>query len=312
MSRPRVIFVLVDGLGVGVPDPERNPAARPDLPILSQVAGGHGDGTLPYGGRLAPADASLGVPGIPQSATGQTTLFTGLNGARIAGGRHRLGLPDRALREALAEHSILRAATEAGLKAAFLNAFGPAFFRFPREGRRRWIASTTTATIAAGIPLMTLFDLRAGHAVSHDFTNEHLRAGGCDLPLREPEEAGVLLAHAAEPHDLSLYEHFLTDRAGHAGDPAVASAVLRNLEGFLRGLLHALDLTRTLLVLASDHGNVEDLSIRGHTTNPAAVAFWGPGAAALAASVKDLADVPRCVRETLGLAAVGPTPGARF
>ncbi|MCI0340887.1 MAG: hypothetical protein L0216_06990 [Planctomycetales bacterium] len=300
MSVTRVVFVLVDGLGVGIPDPGRNPAARPDLPILSQVAGGHGDGTLPYGGRLAPADAGLGVPGIPQSATGQTTLLTGLNGAKLAG-RHRLGLPDRGLREALAEHSILRAATEAGRKAAFLNAFGPAFFRFPRQGRRRWIASTTTATIAAGLPLMTVADLAAGQAVSHDFTNEHLRREGCDLPLHEPEEAGVLLAHAAEPFEFSLYEHFLTDRAGHAGDPALASAVLGNLEGFLRGLLHALDLTSTLLVLASDHGNVEDLSTRGHTANPAAVALWGPGAAALAATVKDLQDVPRCVRETLGL-----------
>ena len=296
----RVCFVLVDGLGVGAPDPSTNPAARPDLPLVSHIAGGLGDGILPLGGRLAPADALLGVPGTPQSATGHTTLLTGVNAARALG-PHRVGLPGRALREVLARHSILRAVVETGRTASFVNTFGPDFFRFPRRKRRRRLAATTTATLAAGLPLLGIAENLAGRSVAHDSTSAGQGGEGPALPPRAPAEAGTVLAACARSHEFVLFEHFATDRAGHDGDPQRAAQALRRLEEFLGGLLGSLDLTRTLLVVAGDHGNIEDLSTHGHTHNPAAVALFGPDAAERAARIRDLADVNRVMREALHL-----------
>jgi 2,3-bisphosphoglycerate-independent phosphoglycerate mutase len=300
MSDLRVCFVLIDGLGVGQPDPARNPAARPDLELLSGIAGGLGSGILPLGGRLAPADACLGVEGAPQSATGHSTLLTGINGAKHLG-RHQMGLPGRELRTLLAEHSILRSCAEHGRSAAFLNTFGPSFFEFPREKRRRRISATTCATIAAGLPLRDIESNRAGHSVSHDFTNAFLRDEGADLPLRSPAEAGAIVARGSRAHDFVMFEHFLCDRAGHDADAKMAWQVLKDLEQFLNALLGSLDLTRTVLVLASDHGNIEDLLERSHTRNPAAVAIFGPDAANRAAQVHDLTHVAPLMREALGL-----------
>jgi len=64
-----------------------------------------------------------------------------------------------------------------------------------------------------------------------------------------------------------MYEHFLTDLAGHTQDMEHAALVLENLEALLDGLLSHLDLFRHLVVLASDHGNIEDLSTKQHTLN---------------------------------------------
>jgi len=198
-------------------------------------------------------------------------------------------------------HSIRRSCEEYGKRAAFLNTFGPSFFRFPREKRRRRIAATTCATIAAGLPLATVEDNRAGNSVSHDFTNAFLRDDGADLPLRSPAEAGAVVARGSRDHDFVLFEHFLCDRAGHDADAKMAWQVLKDLEQFLNALLGSLDLTRTVLVLASDHGNIEDLQVPAHTRNPAAVAIFGPEAADRAAHVSDLTHVAPLMREALGL-----------
>ena len=39
-----------------------------------------------YDGIIVPTDATLDVPGYPQSATGQTAIFTGVNAAEIKQG----------------------------------------------------------------------------------------------------------------------------------------------------------------------------------------------------------------------------------
>ena len=235
-----------------------NPAARPDLELVSHIAGGSGSGVLPLGGRLAPTDATLGVEGVPQSATGHTALLTGVNAAKLLG-----------------RHSILRDTVNAGRTAGFLNTFGPQFFGFPRTKRRRLIAATTTATLAAGLPLRTIEDNLAGRSVSHDLTNAWLKSEGADLPNRSPAEAGAVVAAAARELDFALFEHFQPDRAGHAGDPRECAKVLRR--------------------------DIEELRTRGHTLNPAAVAIFGPNAAERAAHVRDLTDVNRVMREALGL-----------
>lgn len=298
-----VVLVFVDGLGWGRADPAVNPChadgvrlfALPDAVALSpgEVV------PLPWGGLARPIDAVLGVAGIPQSATGQTTLLTGVN-AQARLGHHLTGFPNAALRALLFEASILKRVVERGLPAAFLNAYRPLFFQLPRE-RQLCLSATTVANLAAALPFRTLDDLRAGRAVYHDITSDELRQRGFDVPAITPEAAGRLLGREARRHAFTLFEYFRTDQAGHARDLPRARVELARLEAFLSGLLAELLPTGAaaggdaapgaLVILTSDHGNLEDLSTRSHTRNPVPLMAWGAGAATLLAAVSDLAAV---------------------
>jgi bisphosphoglycerate-independent phosphoglycerate mutase (AlkP superfamily) len=98
-----------------------------------------------------------------------------------------------------------------------------------------------------------------------------------------------------------MYEHFLTDLAGHAQDMARAALVLENLEALLDGLLSHLDLFRHLVVLASDHGNIEDLSTKQHTLNFVPTLLWGEGAAGVATGIQNLADISPAILRHLDM-----------
>ena len=298
-----VVLVFVDGLGWGRVDPVVNPChadgvrlfALPDAAALSpgEVV------PLPWGGLARPIDAVLGVTGIPQSATGQTTLLTGINAQALLG-HHLTGFPNAALRALLIEASLLKRMGERGLPAAFLNAYRPLFFQLPRE-RQLCLSATTVANLAAELPFRTLDDLRAGRAVYHDITGDELRQRGFDVPVITPEAAGCLLGREARRHAFTLFEYFRTDQAGHARDAPRARVELFRLEAFLSGLLAELRPTGAvaganadsgaLVILTSDHGNLEDLSTRSHTRNPVPLMAWGAGAATLLAAVSDLAAV---------------------
>lgn len=297
LSRVPVLFVFVDGVGAGSRDPAVNPLARGDW-LLSRFADGTG-APLPSGGRAALADATLGVPGRPQSATGQAALLTGEN-APAALGRHLVGFPNAPLRALIDRASIFRTLRAAGRRAEFANAYPIAYLRAlgidcPGEAelgfpRRRPRPSATTVAFRAGEGrFRTWPDARAGGGLTPDITGERARAHGLDLPRREPEEAAELLLRIARGADLTLFEFFESDEAGHARSMEQAVAVLSRLDRFLRALAAALP-ADTALVVTSDHGNVEDLSVRNHTRNPVPVLGFGP-AAERVAGVRDLTRV---------------------
>jgi hypothetical protein len=304
-----VVFVFVDGVGAGAADPSVNPLAREDW-LLSRFADGSGS-ALPRGGRAALADATLGVPGRPQSATGQAALLTGENAPRVLG-RHLVGFPNAPLRELVDRASLFRSLAAAGRKGEFANAYPVAYLRAlgiecdgePEAGlpgRRRPRASATTVAFRAGRGrFRTWADARAGGGLTHDITGERARAHGLDLPARAPEHAAELLLRIAEGADLALFEFFESDEAGHARSMEQAGAVLGRLDRFLRALVQALPGGWSLLV-TSDHGNVEDLSIRNHTRNPVPVLGFGPAAERVAA-VRDLTGVAPLLLELAGAA----------
>ncbi len=76
-----------------------------------------------------------------------------------------------------------------------------------------------------------------------------------------------MLAGNVDRYDFTLYEYFLTDKAGHTQDRDRCEQVLRDLDRFLAAYLEAAPPGATTL-LTSDHGNIEDLSTRSHTRNP--------------------------------------------
>ncbi len=262
-------MVFVDGLGIGRRDPAVNPLARFEGEILS-LFDREKTPFLPRKGLCLPTDACLGVSGLPQSATGQTALFTGENAAGLLG-YHLPGFPNRLLRELIAGRSLFRRLRERGRRVTFANIYTPGFF----ERRPRWVSVTTVMCETAEVPLRRLDDLTANQGLFFDFTNEVLMRGGWVAHRRSPEEASALLLGLSREFHLTLYEYFLTDLVGHRGGIEEATEVARVLDRFLAALVEGLDLESTSLVVCSDHGNLEDKSTRTHTRNPVPTLLWG-------------------------------------
>ncbi len=239
------------------------------------------------------------MPGLPQSATGQTALLSGEKAPQIVG-RHVNAFPTRALKDILYERNILKHVKERGGSATFLNAYRRLDEKGLPSGRR--LSCTTVATMAAGIGFRTLDSLREGAAVLHDITGDAARAQGFDVPVRTCDEAARVGARVAAENDLTLFEYFITDIAGHSGEQAKCAGALARLDRFVSSLLDDLDSAETLVVLSSDHGNIEDLTTTSHTRNPVPFAIWGGPARIreeMARGTRDLAGVPLALEQYL-------------
>jgi 2,3-bisphosphoglycerate-independent phosphoglycerate mutase len=303
-ERPRrVLLFFIDGVGVGPDDPDVNLLATGDYPSLKLT-----EGSVPRAGAGPPAvahglDPSMGVPGLPQSATGQTTILTGVNAPAVMGA-HISGFPGPTLRRLLFEQSILKRIRERGRAATFLNAYRPSFFHTPEPKRR--LSATSLATMASGAPFRGWEDLLLGRAVTHDLTHWRIRERGYDVPPRSPETAGRIIAREAMRSDFSLFEYFETDRAGHDRDRERLARCLGDLDRALETVLREVDLATTTVIVVSDHGNVEDRRVKTHTLNPALFAAWGPGARGDGAKMRALTDVAPLVLRALGESESGP------
>ncbi|MBT7298826.1 MAG: peptidase [Victivallales bacterium] len=272
----RVLLVFVDGLGwPPVPLDESMYAGMPALRELLQE-------------HAVSIDATLGMPGLPQSATGQTAIFTGINAARQLG-RHVEGFPNQALREIVAEHSVFRRLTEAGRTCTFANAYlrGPA--RTLPKGLR---SVTTVMTYEALGTTRERAELDAGRAVFHDVIRASaVKIGIGDVPLISEETGADHLLAVLREVDFCLFEYFLTDHAGHRGDFAWQQAVLHSVDRLVAGIVAGLDQERELFLLVSDHGNIESRADHHHTANPVPWIALGRGAELARAGCRSLLDV---------------------
>ncbi|MBN1779570.1 alkaline phosphatase family protein [bacterium] len=268
-----VLLIFVDGLGIGSANPEINPCIQKELFHLANWFDPDGNLVSSSGDILA-LDANLGVAGLPQSATGQTALLTGINAARHLG-RHLQGYPNQMLRELLIASALPVRIKKAGLRPLFANAYRPEFFTLPEKLKWR-LSATTVSNLAADLPFKTLEELQQGKAVYHDLTNGFLVQKGFGMPEITPEQAGMNLAEIVREHDFTLYEYFMTDKAGHSRQLMPARQILQQLERFINTLLNQLDTKQSLIILTSDHGNIEDLSVKSHTTHPVMTLIRGP------------------------------------
>jgi hypothetical protein len=294
----QVALLFIDGVGVGRRDRAINPLAHHEF-LLSQFDDGTG-APLPEGGRRVDVDTTFEVPGRPQSASNQTALFTGLPAPRLIG-QHVLGYPTRPLVKLLEQGSIAAQLTSRGRRATFANAYPVGYldalglarrpgtmgqFELPAKYQRRLKPSASTLTFAAAkIPLRTLDDAASGEGLTHDIDGAPHRARRFPVPQRTPEQAAAIFWRLAE--DFTLFEHYLADEAGHAQDLTAALDALRTFDGFAREVVRLRPPGAQVLIV-SDHGNVEDLSSRSHTTNRVAVLSFG---AATPEPLETLADV---------------------
>ena len=290
---PPVVFVFLDGVGLGPPD-DSNPFWGAPMKATRKLLGGPlvvGAEQDRPGLHLSALDTLLGIEGIPQSATGQTSLFTGINAVQRLG-YHLPAFPNGPLREIVQEHSILRRATEKGYRATFANAYSPLYFeRVARTNRR--MSATTHAVLGANLPFRWMSDLEKSQAVYWDITNEQLaQRYNIDIPTITPEQAGRNLAGISRTYDLVLYESFLTDIVGHKKQMGQALDVLDRLDRFLGRLWDTVS-PKTTVIVCSDHGNIENINRGNHTTNPVPLLVKGPEVSAFrnARAITDVAGI---------------------
>ncbi|MEX0736170.1 MAG: hypothetical protein WD182_01930 [Bacteroidota bacterium] len=291
----RILLLFVDGVGIGKPLPDVNPFFRANVPCLRSLL----DGELPSTrlkrctttkASLVPVNATLGIPGLPQSGTGQTAIFTGVNAPRMIG-RHFGPHPTTTLRPVIEAKNIFRQLKERGLSVCFVNAFPKQFFDYVEAGNRR-LSVTTLSCQFAGVPLLRTDSLRRNHAVSADITRAQWpEKGDPPLPTVTPEEAGRHCWDLARKHDFTLFEYWLTDYVGHSRDMAKAVEVLERFDGFMGGLLEEFDHTGSLMILVSDHGNLEDLSTKSHTRNQVPCIAVGERRNEFVARIKNLTHI---------------------
>ena len=275
MSGERVIFIFLDGIGLGSAK-STNPFYQASMPYLTNLLGRPlVEGPIIQEGDLLlkGIDACLDVDGIPQSATGQTSLFTGQNASKILG-YHLPAFPNEPLIPVIDNHSILKQVTEQGGKATFANAYTPRYFELV-EQRKRDHSATTLCVLAAQLGFRNLDDLRRGRAVYWDMTNEYLQHQDYDVSTIPAKKAGQHLAQISRNYELVLYECFLPDVIGHRKNFGKALKFLEQLDAFFQGVVENIG-PHTSVLVTSDHGNLEDLSTGAHTSKPVPLLVRGP------------------------------------
>ncbi|HEX6288188.1 MAG TPA: hypothetical protein VFZ66_03310 [Herpetosiphonaceae bacterium] len=294
-----LIFVMIDGVGLA-PATLHNPVAT-SLPQLSGWLGAPLTNQLNVATsrlRAAPIDATLGVPGLPQSGSGHSAIYGGFNAAAF-NGRHQPSYPTVAMREYLSQQNVFRAAARAGARVVWANGYLPGYAEAVARRRLRHTAGTWAA-MHADLELRGLERLLDGTAVGWDVTHALLRSriGADALPLVAPEVAGERLARLGRDYDLVAFETYLPDLAGHDRIGMTVDEALALVEGLIAGILARLGPDDTL-ILTSDHGNSEDLTTRVHTRNPVPLIVGGP-AVGYFAQVRSIDGIAAALLAALG------------
>jgi 2,3-bisphosphoglycerate-independent phosphoglycerate mutase len=269
----KILFLFLDGIGLGEDDPAINPFAQAEMPHLESLLGGKKltKSAAPFEGErvsLLSVDPNLGVKGLPQSATGQAVLLTGINiPAELT--YHYGPKPNPQVARYLDGETIFSKTIKANKKTVLLNAYPPRYFDGIDSGKRLY-SSIPLALTNAGLPLFTDKDYYEGRALSADFTGEGWREF-----LGYPHTAGVKLGELASQYDFSFFEYWASDYAGHKQDMPSALKQLETFDSVLKGLLETWQAEEGLILLTSDHGNMEDLSTRKHTAANVPLLLFG-------------------------------------
>jgi len=301
----RVLFIFLDGIGLGENDPETNPFARAKMPNLNRLLDGRSlfKDAAPFHGEratLLAVDPAVGVSGLPQSATGQAILLTGINiPAEL--GYHYGPKPNPEVAAYLKEATLFSRFTKEDKKAALLNAYPPRYFHGIDSGKRLY-SSIPLAVVNAGLPLFKQDDFFSGRALSADFTGEGWRTmlGFANAPVMKPPRAGQTLGTLAKEYDFALFEYWASDYAGHKQEMDNAIRLMETFDSILGGLTKAWD-DDGLILVTSDHGNMEDLSTRRHTDAnvPALVIGDKTARDEFTRGMKDLTDIAPAIWRTV-------------
>ena len=290
----KALYLFIDGVGLREAATD-NPVNAEVCPTLYRLIVKHGK----------PIDACLGVEGPPQSATGQATMFTGVNCPQ-AMGHHCEGFPGPSLRAIIQTNNIFLELKKRGKKVRFADAFLSE--NVDEIAARRFKSVTTVMALTAPETISTLADIQSDHALMQDLTRETIQDRYPDIPVITPQRAAMQLYQITAQNDFTLYEFFQTDVSGHSMDYLRACTVLRTYDAFLTTLVRFTEAASITLVMTADHGNIENMSERGHTRNPVPFIVFGPKERAIRSRVESLADVTPALLAAYDGTLTSPTP----
>jgi len=292
-----VLMVFLDGVGIGKKDFEFNPFFKYGFNSFEKIFGTVPSLENPVIKKenyfLFPADATLGVSGLPQSGTGQVALFCGFNASKFAG-KHYGPFPfSTTVPFLLKENIFLHYKNNGG--SFFANAYPKIFFDYINSGRSR-LSTTTLTCNRAAIRFNNVSDVRNGRALTAELTNERWnRKLGYRLPVIKPKTAARRLLRIVSRNKFTLFEYYLTDHLGHWRLADEFDKLYSELDQFLFTLLDEMDAKNTTLVICSDHGNLEDLSVKTHTINPSLTITAGKNSESIFKSVKNITDIKHAI-----------------
>lgn len=292
-------MIFLDGVGLGEPSKEVNVFFKRKFKFFEDVFGATPsleNQHLAIDNKfLFPVDACMGIEGLPQSGTGQTSIFCGINASKIVG--HHFGpYPHSKLVPILEADNIFKNFLDRSLSVSFVNAYPKIFFDYINSGRKR-LSATSLSCLLTGVKLKTPTDLRRGKALSAEIDNARWRSKlGYTIPVIKPETAARRLFKIAAQNQFTLFEYFLTDHIGHGRINDIEEYTLNVLDDFLYFILLNVPEDMTLII-CSDHGNIEDRSFRGHTTNPALAITAGKNSDILQERISYLYDIKPSILE---------------
>ena len=302
---PKLIFIFFDGVGIGE-KLQSNPfyvAKTEYLPFFK-------NGVLPdpMHTPVKAVDAQLGIEGIPMSATGQTTLFTGVNVPAMLN-EHRESYPNKLMRKIIKEKNLFSLLRKNNVTPRFINVFPSTahlfspehidigddgeFYLSPlfREQHKYPISVTTCMMVANNMIPFGIADILKEQALFHDFSNQSLDGKEQNPPRFTPEKAAEILYKVSRNYDLLLYEYFLTDFCGHGFNFSECIELVMQINRLVKRLVSLLDKENDTLLITSDHGNLEDCTTQLHTNNPVPLLTWGYGSAGLRDKIDSLVDI---------------------
>ena len=279
----KIIYLFIDGVGLRAPA-EDNPLNKEVCPTLWRLIERH----------AKPIDACLGVEGLPQSATGQASMFTGVNCA-AAIGKHCEGFPGTELRKIIEDNNLFLELRKRNKRVRFADAY--LVDSADEVGARRFKSVTTVMALTVPESVSVAEDLMEDRALMQDLTRETIQDRYPDIPVIAPQRAAEHLFRLALVNDFTLYEFFQTDVSGHSMDYARACTVLRVYDRFLSALVRCTEAAGITLVMTADHGNIEAMNERGHTRNPVPFIVFGPGEGWIRDRVNSLQDITPALLE---------------
>ncbi len=293
-----VLLVFLDGIGIGKKDFQINPFFKHGFKTFENIFGDIPSIDNQYLSKgfhfLFPTDVTLGVEGLPQSGTGQASLFCGFNAPKFVG-KHFGPYPYSTTIPILEKESMLVYFRDKFNSSYFANAYPKAFFDYIKSGRSR-LSVTTTICKLAGIRLNRVSDVRAGRALTAEITNERWNHRlGYNLKIIKPKTAARRLLKIAERYKFTLYEYYMSDHLGHLRLAGEFDKLFSELDEFLFTLLNEVDSKKMTLIVCSDHGNLEDLSVKTHTRNPALTITAGKSAKEIANSVNNISQLKKAI-----------------
>ena len=287
-------MIFLDGVGIGREDTENNPFFKYGFKTFSEIFGLIPSDKNPFlikdNNYLFPADACLGVEGLPQSGTGQTSIFCGVNAPEMIG-KHFGPYPYSTLIPVIKERNLFLHYKNKGYGVFFANAYPKVFFDYINSGRQR-LSVTSLSCRLSGVRLNTATDVRRARAITAEITNDRWNEKlGYNLKVIKPETSARRLLKFAGKYKYTLFEYFLTDHLGHRRYEGSTRQLLGILDRFLFTLITELDRGKMSLIVCSDHGNVEDLSVKTHTLNPSLTITSGAFAEELFNEIKNISQI---------------------